>query len=144
MWKAALGVVALALLLFAGYAVVSVGKTGSVPWPWGHPAVKVLPGTWHGTYLNGREDLVLKADHTFVQRLDGFTGLGISEITGSWEYSDGALRLVPGLWVTSHVTGASHGDQYVVSPELELRVGSTILSWSPRIWDENTLLYKGG
>jgi hypothetical protein len=125
-------VVAVVLLV-----LVAVGGAFWLAWPdgvpfWGHPENETsVIGTWRGLYDNIGGKLILRPDHTYSLQLDGSTTLGARAIDGKWDYSDGALVLLPGLWVYNH----DRTDEYVVQPQVELTVENTLFPWHHVIAD---------
>ncbi len=127
-------------------ALISLGVvTAKLVWPdgvplWGHPQKEeTLLGVWEGTYSTGEGRLLLDEDHSFD--LDVRLSIGHRDITGSWTYSDGVLRLSPGLLVVydSEVDAL----KYEQRPSVAFEVHNTFWPWKHELWlGEDTVLYE--
>jgi hypothetical protein len=132
----------LVVLAAIGGLIAALAWADGIPF-WGHPDnEEALVGTWEGSYSIGNMRLVLNEDHTFIQHLYGFPDVEPAQTPGTWEYSDGTLRLLPGLRYTHGYTEAPGVAEFVLSPTMELDVHNTIWPWAQRIWDEDMSLGK--
>ena len=140
-WHVAAAVVGtLVLLAMVGGLLSIVVWPDGVPF-WGHPENdRALTGTWEGSYSTGSVRLVVNADHTFTQFVYGFSDVEPAETVGRWEYSDGVLRVSPGLWYTHGYTKSPVVAELVLSPTVELQVRNTVWPWVHRIWNDDMSL----